>query len=83
MIKEKICKMILLQKENRKWILICKQAWLKKLGLFIFISLLLLQVILTPEMQERIRQNRERALAKRRAAHERQAEQTNTQEGED
>lgn len=56
---------------------------LKKLGLFIFISLLLLQVILTPEMQERIRQNRERALAKRRAAHERQAEETNTQKGED
>lgn len=56
---------------------------LKKLGLFIFISLLLLQVILTPEMQERIRQNRERALAKRRAAHEQQAEETNTQKGED
>lgn len=56
---------------------------LRKLGLFIFISLLLLQVILTPEMQERIRQNRERALAKRRAAHERQAEETNTQKGED
>ncbi|XP_073243744.1 uncharacterized protein [Porites lutea] len=36
-------------------------------------------VILTPEMQERIRQNRERALAKRRAAHEQQAEETNTQ----
>ena len=56
---------------------------LKKLGLFIFISLLLLQVILTPEMQERIRQNRERALAKRRTARERQAEQPNTQKGED
>lgn len=42
-----------------------------------------MQVILTPEMQERIRQNRERALAKRRAAHERQAEETNTQKGED
>ena len=56
---------------------------LKKLVLFIFILLLLLQVILTPEMQERIRQNRERALAKRRAAHERQAEQPNTQKGED
>ena len=56
---------------------------LKKLGLFIFISLLLLQVILTPEMQERIRQNRERALAKRRAAHERQAEQPSTLKGED
>ena len=34
-------------------------------------------------MQERIRQNRERALAKRRAAHEQQAEETNTQKGED
>lgn len=64
-------------------ILIWKQAWLNETGLFNFISPLLLQVILTPEVQERIRQNRERALAKRRAAHERQAEQTNTQTGED
>jgi len=36
-------------------------------------------VILTPEQQERIRLNRERALAKRRAAQEKQAEQNNTQ----
>ena len=39
------------------------------------------QVILTPEQQERIRLNRERALAKRRAAQEKQAEQNNTQTG--
>lgn len=36
---------------------------------------------MTPEQQERIRLNRERALAKRRAAQEKQAEQNNTQTG--
>ncbi|KAL9987389.1 hypothetical protein ACROYT_G001683 [Oculina patagonica] len=36
-------------------------------------------VILTPEQQERIRLNRERALARRKAALEKQAEQDNTQ----
>lgn len=39
------------------------------------------QVILTPEQQERIRLNRERALAKRKAAQEKQAEDNNTQTG--
>ena len=36
---------------------------------------------MTPEQQERIRLNRERALAKRKAAQERQAQQNNTQTG--
>ena len=36
---------------------------------------------MTPEQQERIRLNRERALAKRKAAQEKQAEQNNTQTG--
>ena len=36
---------------------------------------------MTPEQQERIRLNRERALAKRRATQEKQAEQHNTQTG--
>ena len=38
-----------------------------------------LKVILTPEQQERMRLNRERALAKRRAAQENQTAQGNTQ----
>ena len=36
---------------------------------------------MTPEQQERIRLNRERALAKRKAAQEKQAEQNDTQTG--
>lgn len=39
-------------------------------------------VILTPEQQERIRLNRERALAKRKAAQEKQTGQINTENGE-
>ena len=38
-----------------------------------------LKVILTPEQQERMRLNRERALAKRRAAQENQTAHGNTQ----
>ena len=38
-----------------------------------------LKVILTPEQQERMRLNRERALAKRRAAQENQTAHENTQ----